>query len=64
MPPGRSLPKDVVEGIFSQRLRPLNQGAPKTNFLDFFGPNSVTRYVINSIGRPDEFVNLHAAILD
>jgi len=42
----------------------LNQCSPKTNFLDFLGLNSMTRYVINSICRPDEFVNLHSAILD
>jgi hypothetical protein len=42
----------------------LNQCSPKTNFLDFLGPNSMTRDVLNSICRPNEFVNLHSVILD
>jgi hypothetical protein len=58
------LPENVVHGIGSGRLRPSNQCFPKANILDFGGLNSVTCYVINSICRPDEFVNLHSAILD
>jgi hypothetical protein len=64
MPSGHSLTEDVEYGILPWRLRPLNQCLAKTNFLDFFGPNSVTRDVFNSICQPDEFVNLHSAILD
>lgn len=64
MPPGSSLPEYVIHGIGSGWLRPLNQCLPKTNLLDFAGLNPMTRYVVNSICRPDEFVNLHSAILD
>jgi hypothetical protein len=64
MSPGGGLPEYVVHGIGSGRLRPLNQCLPKAKLLDFTGLNSMTRYVVNSICRPDEFVNLHSAILD
>jgi len=64
MPPGGSLAEYIVHRIGPGRFRPLNQCLPETNLLDFLGLNSVTHYVINSIWRPDEFVNLHSAILD
>ena len=58
------MPEYVVDGIGSGRFRPLNQSFPKTNLLNFAGLNSMTRYVINSICRPDEFANLQSAILE
>lgn len=64
MAPGVRLPECVIHRIGSSRFRPLNQCLPKTNLFDFVGLDSMTRYVINSICRPDEFVNLHSAILD
>lgn len=64
MPSGVCLPEYVIHGIGTGRFPPLNERLPKTNLLHFLGLNSMTRYVINSICRPDEFVNLHSAILD
>src|ERR1035438_1454857 len=64
MPTGGRLSEYVIHRIGSGGLCPLNQCLPKTNILDFAGLNSVTRDVIDSIRRPDKFVNLHSATLD
>jgi hypothetical protein len=59
MPSGVGLPEDVVDRVGTSRTCALNKCVTETNLLDLVGLNSMTRYVINSICRPDEFVDLH-----
>ena len=62
--PAEVFPKYVIDWVCARRLRMLNESLAKTNFFDFFGSNTVTGNVINSIVRPDKLVNLHGQILD
>jgi hypothetical protein len=53
------LPEDVVDRVGTSRSCALNKCLTETNLLDLVGLNSMTGYVINSICRPDESMDLH-----
>jgi len=61
--PRGGLPQYVLDRVSSGRPRTLNQCLAKANFFYFFGLNTVTGNVIDSIIGPDKLANLHPLIL-
>ena len=53
----------LVDRVFALRLRSLHQATTKADLFDFFRRYSVACNVVNSVLRPDEFLDPHSTIL-
>jgi len=57
---GQHFAKHIVNRIPPLRLGEQNKGPPPTGLLDLFRPNAVSGNVLDTIGRPDELLNLRS----
>lgn len=60
MPSGCGLPQHIIDGILPLGSCTLDQRPAEASFFDFSGGNTVACYMVDSVFRLDELMNLHS----
>jgi hypothetical protein len=61
VPTGRSLSQDIVDGILSKGLGPLDKRLSKAYFLNLFRLDGMFGNMSNPIFRPNQLMDFHAS---